>query len=75
MRAKGYRFALEWIVLNDDTEFLRDAEPIANVTTCLVADLFGAHQEQVIIDLISTAKRLLPASFASVVKGSATDGQ
>lgn len=46
-----YKDAIEWITQNDDTEWLRDEEPILSVTATLVADLFGKTHEQVINDL------------------------
>lgn len=50
MRA-SYKRAIEWIAANDDTEFLADEPSYLSVTGCLVADLFGKSNEQVIKDL------------------------
>lgn len=56
MTSKGYRFALDWIVLNDDTEWLPkradDEGDPPSVTACLIADLFGKPVETVTRDLI-----------------------
>jgi hypothetical protein len=47
----GYREALSWIALNDDTQWLDDDEPIISVSTALVADLFGKDEATIIADL------------------------
>lgn len=51
MRA-SYRHAVQWIALNDDTTDLRAEDPVATVTVCLVADLFGKSEEAVIADVV-----------------------
>lgn len=55
--AVGYKKAIEWIALNDDTEWLNDEEPIISVTGAMVADLFDVDQEKVIKDLIKFCKK------------------
>lgn len=57
MRALGYKQAINWIVMNDDTEWLDDECPIPSVTACLVADLYGVDIEKVIKDLKKNVHR------------------
>lgn len=60
MRRLGYRFAVEWIALNDesggpealDVEFVQ-----SYITTGLVADLFGVTQERVAKDVVRYRKK------------------
>lgn len=49
----GYKEALEWIVRNDDTEWLLDEECGApSVTACLVADIYqDGDTDKVVRDL------------------------
>jgi hypothetical protein len=51
-----YRYAILWIVVNDDTEWLdADGESEArhpSVTACLVADIYGRTTEEVTADLL-----------------------
>lgn len=58
MKKLGYRAALEWIALNDDTEFMKDAEPIPSVTVCFAADIYGKDVDHVTRDLARLLKRL-----------------
>jgi hypothetical protein len=51
MKRPGYREAIFWIAANDDTEWLRDEDPILSVTAALVQDLFGAETGRLITDL------------------------
>ena len=55
----SYRRALQWIVDNDDTEWVdgdqNDDMPLS-VTASLVADLFGHSDEKVEKDLLKTLK-------------------
>ncbi len=54
---RSYRTAIEWMVFNDDTEWVHEVgSPIA-VTACLVADLFKKTDEEVRRDLINALKR------------------
>lgn len=46
-----YADAVRWMVLNDDTHWARDEEPIISVTACLVADIYARTNEEVIADL------------------------
>ena len=56
----SYRRALQWIVDNDDTEWLdgdqNDDTPLS-VTASLVADLFGHSDEKVERDLRKALKK------------------
>lgn len=65
-RSKGYAFAIDWVVSNDDTEWLptegRPADP-PSVTACLVADLFGKTDAEVQADLLKRRAHLYPATF------------
>jgi hypothetical protein len=51
VKRPGYREAIEWIALNDDTEWLNAEYGSPSVTACLVADLFGVTTERVTADL------------------------
>lgn len=57
MRA-SYTRAIEWMALNDDTDWLEDDEPIPSVTASLIADLFGKTDADVVADLRRGIKRL-----------------
>ena len=57
-RPMGYRAALRWIILNDDTEWLGDAEPMISTTAAFAADIFDRPQEKVIADLRRMKERL-----------------
>lgn len=50
-RAIGYKAALDWIINNDDTEWLEDDEPIISVTAAFVADIYDVDQNKVVADL------------------------
>lgn len=51
----AYRDALVWLANNDDCFWLGDGDAAsASVTACLVADLFGHHEEKVTADLRRT---------------------
>ena len=59
----SYQQALEWIVLNDDTEWLEsENEPIISVTASLVADLYGRTEEEIIADLRGCQKRTIASA-------------
>lgn len=47
----NYKQALEWLALNDDTNWLQDENGSLSVSTALVADLFKKSDEQITIDL------------------------
>jgi hypothetical protein len=51
MKRPSYREAIYWLAHNDDTEWVYDAEPIASVTACIVADLFGVPTDKVYNDV------------------------
>ena len=57
MKRPSYREAMQWIVLNDDTEWLTDEHGSLSVTAALVADLFGVSDERVIKDLLREKAR------------------
>jgi hypothetical protein len=46
-----YRDALQWIINNDDTEWLHDDDPVISVTAALVADIYDRSTDEVIADL------------------------
>jgi hypothetical protein len=54
----SYRDAIDWIALNDDTDFLDDTEVDAlSVTASMVADLWGKDEKTVKADLRRALKR------------------
>jgi len=50
-RVGAYGSAIQWIALNDDTEWLDHEYGSPSVTLCLVADIFGRTVEQATDDL------------------------
>lgn len=50
-RVGSYSEALEWIALNDDTEWLEEDNGHVSVSLCLVADVFGREREEAVRDL------------------------
>jgi len=56
-RVGAYKAAILWIALNDDTEWLDDANGSASVTICLVADIFCRSVEEATADLRRVIKR------------------
>lgn len=50
-RVASYPAAIQWIVNEDDTEWLDDPNGSPSVTACLVADLFGRTTDEVTKDL------------------------
>jgi hypothetical protein len=53
----GYRHAISWMALNDDTEWVDDPEPSLSVTAALVADLFGRTDAEVLASLRREIRR------------------
>jgi hypothetical protein len=51
-----YQEAIDWIAMNDDTEWLKEHPDKPSVTACMVADLWGKTTAQVIADLIKVGK-------------------
>lgn len=51
MRRPSYKEAISWVAFNDDTEWLKDEEPILSVSAALVADLFDVEHTKVIRDI------------------------
>lgn len=47
----GYRATLDWLLDNDDTDWLDDENPIPSVTASLTADIFGHEVDRVTADL------------------------
>lgn len=47
----GYRAALRWLVVNDDTEWLDEEFGSPSVTLLLLADIFGKDAEKATADL------------------------
>lgn len=54
----SYKEALYWIAAMDDWNFLDDESPIPSVTVCMVADLWGKTDAEVMRDLRKTIKNL-----------------
>ena len=48
----GYRASLDWLLDNDDCEWLLDADPTESVSAALVADIFGVSTGKVTRDLL-----------------------
>lgn len=59
-----YAKALEWIILNDDTDWLAAVYPIPSVTACFLADIYGRTTEEVTVDLRKIEKLSRALSFA-----------
>lgn len=53
----SYRRALDWILENDDVDFLTEPDPSPPTTVALIADLFGKTDELVMRDLGRRASR------------------
>jgi hypothetical protein len=52
MRRPGYREAVEWLVMNDDCEWLDDHDyGHISVSAALVRDLFGIEDERLFADM------------------------
>ncbi len=51
-RIFGYKETLNWLLDNDDTEWLDDENGSPSVTLSLVADIFGKTTEQATKDLL-----------------------
>jgi hypothetical protein len=51
MRAIPYKQAIEWMIANDDTEFLDLEDGCLSVTGSLVADIYGKQDGEVWEDL------------------------
>lgn len=56
-----YQEAIDWIALNDDTQWATDADrwddPILSVTASLVVDLFGKPEATVVRDIRRAIER------------------
>lgn len=69
-----YKDAIWWIVANDDTEFLYDAEPKLSVTAYLVADLFKKDDKQVLSDLRAENARQLKEKENEAIRRNVQSG-
>ena len=57
-RAIPYKKAIEWMALNDDTDWLEhDSEPISTVA-CFVADIYTMPENKVASDLKKAIERI-----------------
>lgn len=57
-KSKGYRFAVTWLALNDDCEWLKDGEEAPlSVAAALVVDLFGKPEHAFRKDLARAYER------------------
>lgn len=56
-RMMGYREAIRWVVLNDDTEFLDTEERVCSVTVVFLCDVYDRTTEEVITDLLKERKK------------------
>jgi hypothetical protein len=45
---KGYKYAISWVCLYDDTAFIEDENYIPSVTVCLIAELYDKTTDEVI---------------------------
>jgi len=53
VKRPGYREAIQWLLDNDDCDWLDDGSDASlSVTASLVADLFGKTDAQVVADLL-----------------------
>lgn len=57
MKRKTYKEAIQWIVDNDDTEWVHDDDPIPCVTASMVADLYNVPIEQVVRAITKEIKK------------------
>lgn len=62
-RVGSYSEALEWIALNDDTEWLEGENGHPSVSLCLVADVFGREREEAVRDLRRVLANLAKENF------------
>ncbi len=53
----SYRQAIQWMVENDDTEWVSNGDP-QSVTAALVADLFSKSDEQVRRDIFKALQKI-----------------
>lgn len=57
MKRLGYRASLDWLLDNDDTEWLDDEFGSFSVTLALLADIFGVTIERAVCDLRARRNR------------------
>ena len=58
MRAIPYKQAIEWMIRNDDTDFLDDENGCLSVTGSIVADIYGKLSVEVWEDLYKMKNKL-----------------
>lgn len=46
MTRMGYKASLEWLLDNDDTDWLDDEYGVPSVALCLIADIFDVATRQ-----------------------------
>ena len=51
LKRPGYREAIKWLALNDDCNWVIDAEPRVSVAAALVRDLFDVTDARLYADL------------------------
>lgn len=56
----GYRAALQWLLDNDDTEWVSDPDASNSVTSAFLADIYGKPDHKVKADLIRLANKQAP---------------
>lgn len=64
-RTGSYASAIEWIALNDDTQFLNEPSGCESVSLALVADVFGRDIDEALADLRRALKRIERAESQS----------
>ncbi len=52
-KRRGYKFGVEWIAENDDPTVTNISSVAANISTLLLADLFGKEPVIVAMDIVS----------------------
>ena len=65
-RVARYADAIQWIVDNDDIDWLTDEHAHPSVTLCLVADIFGRETEVATADLRRALYRTNAATLARI---------
>lgn len=57
-RVGSYRAAIDWIAVNDDTDWLDHIDACPSVTLSLVADVFGRSDAEAKRDLEAAVRKL-----------------
>jgi len=60
MKRASYREAIRWIADYDDTEWLKEEDPLlcTSVTADLITDIFGVTKEKVVEDLLRALEKM-----------------